>query len=317
MVRDWGVNFQNLRLLAETWVIWLSLSYLALMIPDSTGLKIVLALAQGLWFYRFYIVGHEASHAKLFSRNKGLNDFVGNLILLPLCVPLKVYRKIHMFHHGFNRRDPYTSALDTFVIKGKPTQLKKLWFHLIWYFNILGGGFYIHSLVSVLLFLFVPVHWSRKISPAFEGWKTADQWKALPWFLMGILLHVLVFLLFGSKVYGSFLGYPTIAFAFILSILVYMFHYDTTTGNDVRFHVRSLKPIPVLSWVLMNFNEHATHHQFPNIPWYELPNKRADLPEYYHHRNQNTYNFFKAVFQQLKGPTIILLHDTQSQQQRH
>jgi fatty acid desaturase len=95
-----------------------------------------------------------------------------------------------------------------------------------------------------------------------------------------------------------------LAFAWVLSILVYIFHYDTTIGEEVRYNVRSVKPIPFLSWVLMNFNEHATHHQYPNIPWYELPKKRKNLPENYSKKNQNTWNFFKAIFNQLKGPNI-------------
>lgn len=72
-----------------------------------------LILFQGLWFYRFYIAGHEASHKKLFPHHSNINDFLGGLILLPLMTPINIFRKIHMFHHGFNRKDPHTSALDT------------------------------------------------------------------------------------------------------------------------------------------------------------------------------------------------------------
>jgi fatty acid desaturase len=55
----------------------------------------------------------------------------------------------------------------------------------------------------------------------------------------------------------------------------------------------------------MNFNEHATHHQYPNIPWYELPEKRKALPEPYLTKNQRTRNFFRAILNQLKGPNIV------------
>jgi fatty acid desaturase len=55
----------------------------------------------------------------------------------------------------------------------------------------------------------------------------------------------------------------------------------------------------------MNFNEHATHHQNPNIPWYELPQKRIALPEDFDVQNQPTRNFFKAILNQLKGPIIV------------
>jgi fatty acid desaturase len=100
------------------------------------------------------------------------------------------------------------------------------------------------------------------------------------------------------------LGYPLLSFAWVLSLLVYIFHYDTTIGDNVRYNVRSVKRVPVFSWILMNFNEHATHHQFPNIAWYELPEKQKELPEYFKDKNQNTWNFFKAILNQLKGPHI-------------
>lgn len=274
----------------------------------SLFLKIIYGLFllfQGLWFYRLYIVAHEASHRKLFPDQKWVNDFWGSVALIPLMVPVNVYRKIHMFHHGFNRKDPHTSALDTFVVKGRFKKIKHVWFTLIWYVNVFLGGFFIHSLISVLLFLFIPVSWSLKISPAFKGWTIKDQFTAMGLFLMGVGLHLAVYSFFGGQVYAYTLGYPLLSFAWVLSLLVYIFHYDTSMGEETRFHVRSVRHVPFFSWVLMNFNEHATHHQYPNIPWYQLPEKREELPAPFLDRNQNTRNFFKAIFNQLKGPNII------------
>src|SRR5690606_10582827 len=105
--------------------------------------------------------------------------------------------------------------------------------------------------------------------------------------------HAGVYFAFGKDVYLYTLGYPMLSFAWVLSMLVYIFHYDTTTGANVRCNVRSLHRVPVFSWVLMNFNEHATHHQYPNIPWYELPSKRTPLPADFASHNQNTWSFFR------------------------
>lgn len=260
---------------------------------------------QGLWFYRFYIVGHEASHKKLFAQSLFWNDFWGTIILLPLLTPINVYRKIHYFHHGFNRKDHHTSALDTFVIKGKYKKLKTIYSYLLWYLAVFAGGFFLHSLISVVLFLFIPPQLAQKISPAFKGWQWKDQFKAIGLFMIGLAFHFSVYFIGGREVYLYVLAYPMLMFAWWLSVLVYIFHYDTTKGDAVRFNVRSVKKIPVFSWVLMNFNEHATHHQYPNIPWYELTAKRKNLPEEYAAKNQNTWNFFKAILQQLKGPVIV------------
>lgn len=305
-------NSVNNRLVLETIAVFMLLSIVAVglhRLPLNAALMWVvylpLLLFQGLWFYRFYIVGHEAAHGKLFRDNKRRNDLWGSIILLPLMVPVTIYRKIHMFHHGFNRKDDHTSALDTFVFKNKPSRLRIAYCYLLWYVSVFLGGFFLHSLVSVLLFLFVPVSLSSRISPAFNNWTIKDQLQSVLLFSLGVLLHVGVWLLFGRDIYLYSLGLPMLSFGWVLSVLVYIFHYDTTVGNTVRYNVRSLHRVPVFSWVLMNFNEHATHHQYPNIPWYELPRKRTPLPEEFDRKNQHTWSFFRAIANQLKGPRIV------------
>lgn len=306
---------KNAWLVVETVLVFILLSFAAIVLYKSELPGVVkwplyapLLLFQGLWFYRFYIVGHEASHRKLFADNRRLNDVLGSLILLPILVPINVYRKIHMFHHGFNRKDDHTSVLDTFTTK-KLTPFKRFYYHALWYLGVFCGCFFLHSLVSVLLFLFVPPRLAPKISPAFNGWNWRQQLLAILLFGVGIGFHLSVFLGLGKTAYWLVLGLPMLSFAWVLSLLVYIFHYDTTVGDGVRFNVRSVRRVPFFSWVLLNFNEHATHHQYPNIPWYELPQKRQPLPDDYAQQNQTTDNFFRAIANQLKGPRIVYEHD--------
>jgi fatty acid desaturase len=82
-----------------------------------------------------------------------------------------------------------------------------------------------------------------------------------------------------------------------------VYHYDTTVGPDVRHNVRSLPRQRFFSWLLLNFNEHATHHYDPNIPWHQLPDRRHILPEAYHH-NQGVTSLWQAIWQQTRGPHI-------------
>ena len=302
---------RNIKVVLETILIIVLNSFLAVGIHSyitnfllKYSFYIPLLIFQGLWFYRIYIVGHESAHKKLFNQNLKLNDIIGSIVLIPLLVPITIYRKIHYFHHGFNRKDEHTSNLDTYVIKGKHKQIKKKYYYIVWYLSVFCGGFFLHSLVSVFLFLFVPPKLAIKISPAFKGWTFKDQFKSIALFSLGILFHFSIYHFFGKQVYLLALGYPLLSFAWVLSMLVYIFHYNTTIGDEVRYNVRSVEYVPFFSWVLMNFNDHATHHQYPNIPWYELPEKRKSLPEFYNQKNQNTWNFFRAILNQLKGPTI-------------
>jgi len=303
---------RNILLILETVLVFIGISILSVYVHQleieniylKGPLYTMILLFQGLWFYRFYIVGHEASHRKLFASHKWLNDIMGSIVLLPIMTPINIYRKIHMFHHGYNRKDNYTSALDTFTTK-KTSLPKTIYFYIIWYISVFFGGLFIHSFVSVILFLFVPPKLAQKISPAFNGWSLKDQLEAILLFGLGVGFHVSVYLLFGLDVYLWTLGYPLLSFGWVLSLFVYIFHYRTTVGNQVRYNVRSVKYMPFFSWLLMNFNEHATHHQHPSILWHELPQKRVALPEEYSEKNQNTWNLFVAIIQQVKGPRII------------
>ncbi|MCB0638176.1 MAG: fatty acid desaturase [Lewinella sp.] len=308
-------KYRNSYLVFETILVFLITGLLAELLfgwIDAPSLRWLLygplLLFQGLWCYRIYIVGHETAHKKLFPGNLLLNDVLGSLVLLPILVPINIYRKIHYYHHGFNRKDVHTSALETFVVRGRFVRTKTVFYYLVWYIGIFCGGFFIHSLVSVFLFLFVPPRLAERISPAFKGWKWQDQVKAILLFGLGVLGHAGVYHFFGKQAYWLFLGYPLLSFAWVLSLLVYIFHYDTTIGSEVRYNVRSVRPVPVLSWILMNFNEHATHHQYPNIPWYDLPRKRKSLPAAFADKNQTTWSFWRAVFNQLKGPNIVYEH---------
>jgi fatty acid desaturase len=287
-------------------------SFIGQLISQSwlyTALYLPVVLAQGLTLQRIYIVAHEAAHKKIAPLNPKLNDRVGQFVLLPMLVPLHIYRKLHYFHHGFNRRDHETSALDVFVSPWPVTLPIKVICYVLWYLAVFAGGFFIHSLVSIVIFLFLPTAQAQKISPAFKNWNNRDRAIAWAQFLGCLALHIAVAALFGPQVWAFALFYPMIAFAWIWSLLVYIFHYDTTIGLNTRYNVRAIRQHWFFSWLLMNFNQHATHHMYPNIPWNELPEKAQELPRPFAERNQNADSLWRAVLNQLKGPTVVYSKD--------
>jgi fatty acid desaturase len=59
----------------------------------------------------------------------------------------------------------------------------------------------------------------------------------------------------------------------------------------------------------MNFNQHATHHMYPHIPWHELPAQARELPPAYAARNKTANSLWEAVTDQLRGPLIVYRRD--------
>ena len=71
----------------------------------------------------------------------------------------------------------------------------------------------------------------------------------------------------------------------------------------MRYNARALPRQPLLSWLLLNFNEHVTNHVDPSIPWYQLPARRVELPARFS-ANQDVASLWQAVWQQRRGPVL-------------
>lgn len=302
-------NRKSLLLLAETVIVFALLASLAALalsaLPkwSAWAAVAVLAVAQGLWFDRMYTVAHEAVHRKLFPSRPMLNDLIGAVLMLPLVAPFTIYRKIHGFHHGANRRDTESAALDHFRVSASAPAGLRARYKALWFFYVFCGGFFLHTLATILIFLLVPAKRAQRISPVFRSWPSRLRVRAWVEFGLGVALHVAVAATMGGALYFALLGLPMLVFAWIWSLLLYVYHYRTSVGPDVLHNVRSLPRQPFFSWLLLNFNEHATHHRNPNIPWYELPERRYQLPAS-HAGNDNVAALAAAIWQQRRGPIL-------------
>ena len=306
----------TLRLVGETVLLSLAAGWLAVVMGGAAGENrlwllayLPLLLFQALLFQRLYIIGHEASHRKLVPKRIALNDLLGQLMLLPILIPVRVYRQVHMFHHGFNRKDHHTSALDVFVSPWPVTPLVRGYFTVLWYLGVFAGGYFLHSVVSVIVFLFVPTRHAVKLSPAFKRWTNKDRLAAWLQLLACAAFVVGLGLLLGWPTWRFVWLYPFAAFAWVWSLLVYVFHYHTTIGEHTRYNVRALPQNRFFSWLLLNFNQHASHHMYPNIPWYQLPERKQELPQVFTEKNQVTDSYRRAILNQLRGPTVVYAQD--------
>jgi fatty acid desaturase len=256
---------------------------------------LLLAVPRGLWIQRHYCVGHEAAHGKLYPGAPLKNAVWGQLALIALLTPLPVFRKIHQFHHGHNRRDLHTSALDViWIAKDTPARRFGAWCQ--WLFAVFGSGWFWHGLVSVLLFLCLPLRWARQISPAFAGWTTRERTLSIAFFVFAVGLHVVVWMSLGAVAGWVLVGAPLVVFSWTYSAQLYIYHYRTGVGPKVTEHARAVGG-PLANWWLLNLNEHNTHHARPALVWYALPAAATVTTE-------PRPSFTRGVLQQLHGPRI-------------
>lgn len=308
----------SVKLVLETVVIYAALVAAAIALGSGGAgplwaLLLPVLVALGFWLDRLYTVAHEGVHRKLFPAHPIINDVLATILLLPICAPFSVFRKIHFFHHGQNRRDPATAALDSFVLRRPPTPLGRLYYRAAWIFCVFCGGFFFHTLVSIVLFLFVPTAAAQRISPVFRGFRPIQRLRAVLELGGALLFHGLFYHLLGARawVLGFFL--PLVPFAFIFSVLLYIYHYRVSFGSDVRHNVRSLPQQRLFSWLLLNFNQHATHHNDPTIPWYRLPLEEHALPPALA-GNNNVSSLWQAIAQLRHGPRLYAKVDGQLRQ---
>lgn len=299
---------KSLILLAETgsvFAVLLAATLAALRLPPGLAWPAILLLAigQGLWLDRLYTVAHEAVHLKLFPGRRRLNDLVGMALMLPVVAPFTVFRKIHGFHHGGNRRDRATAALDHMRLPDGAGAGAEAARRRLWTFYVFAGGFFLHTLATILIFLLVPERRAARLSPVFRSWPARLRLLSWAQLLAGIGFHAGFAAAFGGTAWVAALGLPMLVFAWFWSMLLYVYHYRTTVGRAVRLNVRSLPRQPFFSWLLLNFNEHATHHGDPTIPWYALPERRIALPPS-HASNDDSHSLLQAVLRQREGPVL-------------
>lgn len=300
----------SLRLILQTVGIYALLVAVAIRLAHSPLfwprlLLIPIWFAIGVWLDRMYTVAHEGVHRKLFPDQRFLNDAISTLLLIPISAPFSLFRRIHFFHHSANRRDPATAALDTFVLSRRPTGIGRLYYRAAWIFCVFLGGFFVHTLISFVLFLVVPTRLSQRISPVFRGFGWADRLRAWGELAAALAVHLFLFRWLGMSDFVVGFVLPLIPFAWVFSLLLYIYHYRVSFGSDVRHNVRSLPQQRVFSWLLLNFNQHATHHHDPSLPWYQLTRQPHELPEPLA-GNNDVSSLWQAIAQLRRGPVLFV-----------
>ncbi|SHH82871.1 fatty acid desaturase [Marivita hallyeonensis] len=246
----------------------------------SYWLTFVIALVNGAFLLRLFIIQHDCGHGAFFA-NRTLSDWLGRVLGVLTLTPYDVWRQSHSIHHGttgnLHRRgigDIHTLTVKEYKALSMPRRIQyRLYRNPIVLFG-LGPGY---------LFLVenrIPVCFPDKA----KYWLSAMATNA------GILVALGLILYFGGIVPILLIFLPTTLLAATAGMwLFYVQHQfedthweeeDAWNVQDAAFQGSSHYVMPkVLQWASGNIGIHHVHHLQSRIPFYRLTEVLRDHGE--------------------------------------
>lgn len=278
------------------------LSYIALplwLLPMSQGWAWLL-LPVALGTTANWALIHDGIH-RVLHPGRRVNEGLSRVMSICFGSPLRILRFGHLMHHRFNR-----TALDrTEVYDPARASVWRVW--PLYYFRLFGG-LYMTELVGGLLFL-LP---RRRLLAIAQRLYPADSQTSRPMLeqitrdlltpaaLREIRLDavaswgllILAFTLYGE--HWHWLAGLLLVRGALVSLVDNSFHYGTPL-DEVRYSYNLRLP----AWagpLVLNFNYHRVHHQYPRLAWYMLPGRFASTNDSFEH------GFLSGVLRQIRGP---------------
>ncbi|MBK7631502.1 MAG: fatty acid desaturase [Ignavibacteriales bacterium] len=200
-----------------------------------------------------YVLIHEAAHNLIF-KNRAMNYISGILADIPNVLPSSVsFRSYHLKHHSF-QGDYYLDA----DLASK------------WEAKIIGHSFFGKALWEILFPVFQAVR-----TPRLKEIQFMNAWTIVNWIVVfGVDALVIIFFGWTSFFY--------LVFSFFFSI-----GFHPLGARWIQEHFLIAPPQETYSYygplniVALNVGYHNEHHDFPSIPWSNLPKVKAAAPEFY------------------------------------
>jgi fatty acid desaturase len=222
---------------------------------------------------------HEAVHG-LGAKSPIANRLIGVVSGWAFPTSFLMQRLAHNGHHQRNRTD---QELYDYYLPNQSKLLRNFWL----YSGNLLGLYYWSVILSNMIYLAAP--WAyrsrffvQRLAPALGFGPYVNDLATLPpgtvWLeiAMAFCYQAVLFYVLGLNLLGVALCYW--AFALHWSVLQYADH--AWSARDTRTGAWNLFVLAPFRWVALNYHYHRTHHEYPEVPWYDLP-KRVDwsLPQ--------------------------------------
>lgn len=241
-------------------------------------LALIVAYCVGAFMnHPLYAIIHEATHNLIF-KNKTANKWCALLSDLPNTVPGAMgFSTYHLKHHSYMGDDHLDADLPTPIearIVGNNTILKAIWllFFPIWQIFRTFGLHKIQTWHKWMYINLLVVFTFDALMVYFFGWTS-------------------LFYLFSSMVFA--LGLHPLGARWIQE------HYTLDPNQETYSYYGPINKIG------LNIGYHQEHHDFPSIPWNNLPSLRKMAPEFYDTLIYHT-SWSKLLFAFLFNPEYSL-----------
>lgn len=244
---------------------WISLSF-------SYWLAFGLAVLNGGFLVRIFVIQHDCGHASFFN-NRKVSDWVGRTLGVLTLTPYDVWRRTHSIHHSHHGNLNQRGIGDVLTLTVEEYRARSAWGRLLYrlYRNPLVlfvlGPSYLFILQNRLPFGLMKSGW--------RYWTSAMGTNAMIAIVVGLILYL------GGLMPILLIYLPTSVIAGTIGVwLFYVQHQFEETHweqpEDWQLHEAALSgsshyvlPAP-LRWVTANIGIHHVHHLYSRIPFYRL-----------------------------------------------
>lgn len=258
-------------------VVALQIAIAILLSNSAWWLALIIAFLVGAFAnHSLFVLIHEATHNLIF-KSRNLNKIFGMIADLPNVLPSSIsFRTYHLKHHSF--QGDYKQDAD---LASK------------WEAKLIGSNFVGKSLWQ----LFFPIFQALR-TPRLNI-KFADAWTFANWIFVFAFDIALIF-------FFGWISFLYLVFSFFFSI-----GFHPLGARWIQEHFLTYPPQETYSYygplniLALNVGYHNEHHDFPSIPWNNLPKLRKMAPEFYNNLHYHT-SWFKLWLRWLFDPKLSL-----------
>lgn len=257
--------------------------YIAWAHNESVALKALTVPLTSIFMFRNFSLMHDAVHGAV-SKKRAINDLLGVWSGIWSLLPFELWKKSHLEHHfwsGNLEKDP-VMAVAVAVPRMPKAQQRFLTFFWQRWLPVIG-------LLQEVLF------WKLCFKTVMKNPK--------PMSLVSFIAPIVAWgLVLGQSWSFALFNVLPATFLYLLFVeIVNLPHHmqmEEVTGDkklpvwEQYLTARTcIYPKWFAHFVVLNFNYHAEHHMFPDLPWYHLPKIQQQLEGKLLNREAMDHNF--------------------------